>query len=362
MSDQRAAATTVNTDATHLPEISPEEMAGLVSERTSPDAMAVAEAGPDAGFEATMRPHVTLPEAETGDTGGEAAALVATGTLPTGNLMYDPEISFYGIAIRPEEVGPQAEQYEAAAVLEAGAELVNLFITEDLLKKTWSKIEALENEITVSREISTGAGYVLLDRLRAARNFLLHHRDRYEEAQQEIAQVDFRFTRIRKIEWFEKPPLIFGWLVLVTVALAVVAAWGVGQLGGLEAVLARMSSKEVSTASTLSFIIAIWAGGLGGVTVGFYSLWRHVAQLKDYDPEFALWYYVNPIMGLLLGVFVFMFSNANIVQFTTNWAVFLLAYAVGFQQQLVFGILNGIVNRLLPSKLKSEAEAAGQNP
>ncbi|MCS6909964.1 MAG: hypothetical protein NZM11_05270 [Anaerolineales bacterium] len=361
MSDQLIAVTTASTNATRLPEISPEEMASLFPERTSPDALAAAESDLDTGFEATMRPYVTLPEAEATRTVAETVAAAApAGTRPTGNQMYDPEISFYGIEIKPEEIGPQAEKYEAAAALEASAELVNLFITEDLLKRTWSKIEALENEIAVSREISTAVGYVLLARLRAARNYLLHNRDKYEEAQQEVAQVDFRFTRIRKIGWFEKPPLIFGWLVLVTAVLVIVAAWGAGQLGGLEAVLQQMGGQNVSTTSTLSFLIAIWAGGLGGVTVGFYSLWRHVAQLKDYDPEFALWYYVNPIMGLLLGVFVFMFCNANLVQFTTNWAVFLLAYAVGFQQQLVFGLLNGIVKRLLPSK--SEVEPAGQNP
>jgi hypothetical protein len=358
MSDKLTASTV--TDTAPLPEISPEEMASLFPEHAAPAALAAAEAGPDAGFEATMRPYATLPEVEAA--AATAAAAAAVGTRPTGNQMFDPEISFYGIEIKPEEIGPQAEKYEAAAALEASAELVNLFVTDDLLKKTWSKIDALENEITVSREISTGAGYVLLDRLRAARNCLLHNRDKYEEAQQEVAQVDFRFTRIRKIEWFEKPPLIFGWLVFVTVVLVAVAFWGVNWLGGLESVLQQMSGPGVSTASTLAFLISIWAGGLGGVTVGFYSLWRHVAQLKDYDPEFALWYYVNPIMGLLLGVFVFMFSNANLVQFTTNWAVFLLAYAVGFQQQLVFGILNGVVQRLLPSKPKAEAEAASQNP
>jgi hypothetical protein len=272
--------------------------------------------------------------------------------------MFDPEITFYGLEIKPDEIGPQAEKYEAGAALEASEEMVKLFISDDLLKKTWSKIEALENEVTVSREISTGAGVILLDRLRNARNLLLNGKDKFEEAQQEMVQVDFRFTRIRKIEWFEKPPLIFGWLIVVTVLLIVAAVWGVGLAGGLETVLQQMSGGTAATATTLALIIAIWAGGLGGVTVGFYSLWRHVAQLKDYDPEFALWYYVNPIMGLLLGVLVFMFSNANLVQFTTNWAVFLLAYAVGFQQQLVFGLLQGIVQRLLPSKSKAETDGA----
>ncbi len=358
MSDKLTAPTAASVNATGLSDISPQEMASLFPERTSPDALAVAEAGPDAGFEATMRPYATLPEAETAAAPETVMAAAAAGARPTGNQMFDPEIRFYGIEIKEELIGPQAEKYEAAAALDASAELVNLFITDDLLKKTWSKIEALENEITVSREISTGAGYVLLDRLRNARNYLLHNRDKFEEAQQEVVQVDFRFTRIRKIEWFEKPPLIFAWLIAVTTALVAVAVWGVNWLGGLDAVLRQMGGAEVSTATTLALLVSIWAGGLGGVTVGFYSLWRHVAQLKDYDPEFALWYYVNPIMGLLLGVFVFMLSNANLVQFTTNWAIFLLAYAVGFQQQLVFGILNGIVQRLLPSGPKTGAEAA----
>lgn len=351
-----------STAGSRLPDITADEIASLFPEQASPGALAAAngaEEGVDPGFDATMRPYANVPEpATTGAViAAEAAADAVAGARPTGNQMFDPEISFYGLEIKPEEIGPQSEKYEAGAALAANEEMVKLFINEDLLKKTWSKIEALEAEVTVSREISTGAGVILLDRLRNARNLLLNGKDKFEEAQQEMVQVDFRFTRIRKIEWFEKPPLIFGWLIFVTLALVVAAVWGVGLLGGLETVLQRMSGTE-ATASTLALIIAIWAGGLGGVTVGFYSLWRHVAQLKDYDPEFALWYYVNPIMGLLLGVLVFMFSNANLVQFTTNWAVFLLAYAVGFQQQLVFGLLNGIVQRLLPSKSKAETEAA----
>jgi len=269
---------------------------------------------------------------------------------------------FYGIEIKPEEIGPRAERYEEAKALDANAELVKTFITDDLMIKTWGEIAELEAEIVNSRRISGVPGNILLDRLRNARNLLLHGRDRYEEAQQEIARVHFHFTRIRKIEVYEEPPFIFGWVIATLVMVAV----GFANINNLTALtesifnslITMLRIEDLATFTGVVFWTSVWFGAAGGVTGAFYSLWKHVADEKDYNPEFAMWYYTNPIMGLLMGAFAFIFANVGIVTFTSPLAIFIIAFALGFQQNLFFGLINGAIKRLLPSADKDKPAEA----
>ena len=50
------------------------------------------------------------------------------------------------------------------------------------------------------------------------------------------------------------------------------------------------------------FLTALVAGVLGGVTGAMRSLWVHVAQKQDFDPQHGMWYFLNPLMGLVLAV------------------------------------------------------------
>jgi hypothetical protein len=48
-----------------------------------------------------------------------------------------------------------------------------------------------------------------------------------------------------------------------------------------------------------------WFGALGGVAIGLYGLYTHI-QARDFDPKFELSYVCKPVMGPILGWFVFL--------------------------------------------------------
>lgn len=363
-----------NVDPAAAPDLTPEELSRLFPDGPAPSLMnAETGGGGDEGLPAwiTGAPAAattssTMPTAGavvvTEDVAPEAAMELPIAERPTGRQMFDPEIMFYGLEIKPDEIGPQATRYEEAKALDTDEGQLKLFVSDDLLMKTWSDVAELEAEIVNSRRISGAPGNELLDRLRNARNLLLNGRDKYEEAQQEIARVHFRFTRIRKIEVYEEAPFVFGW-VIATLVLVVVGFANINNLTAFtepifQALKSVLQIEDQSTFSGAVFWSSVWFGAAGGVTGAFYALWTHVANKKDYDPEFAIWYYTNPIMGLLMGAFAFMFSNVGVVTFASPLAIFIIAFALGFQQNLFFGLINGLIKRLLPTDDKDKPAEA----
>lgn len=370
---ESSAPKPANVDPAAAPDLSPEELSRLFPDGPAPSLMNAETGGADEGLPAWISgapaeaTSYSVPAAAgavvvTENVAPEAAMELPIAERPTGRQMFDPEIMFYGIEIKPDEIGPQAARYEEAKALETDEGQLKLFVSDDLLMKTWSDVAELEAEVVNSRRISGAPGNELLDRLRNARNLLLNGRDKYEEAQQEIARVHFRFTRIRKIEAYEEAPFVFGW-VIATLVMVVV---GFANINGLttftEPIFAALKSvlqiEDQSTFSGVVFWSSVWFGAAGGVTGAFYALWTHVANKKDYDPEFAIWYYTNPIMGLLMGAFAFMFSNVGVVTFASPLAIFIIAFALGFQQNLFFGLINGLIKRLLPTEDKEKAAEA----
>ena len=49
---------------------------------------------------------------------------------------------------------------------------------------------------------------------------------------------------------------------------------------------------------------AAWFGALGGVAIGIYGIYGHVAA-KNFDASFRLWYICKPVVGAIFGWFVF---------------------------------------------------------
>jgi hypothetical protein len=97
----------------------------------------------------------------------------------------------------------------------------------------------------------------------------------------------------------------------------------------------------------------LW-GGVGGIMGGFYSLYWHVAELQDFDKQHALWYVVNPFMGLVLGAIVHlvvgtvlsallpssMNAGGSAPFVALSWLPTLIAALGGFRQRLVFEFID----------------------
>ncbi len=57
---------------------------------------------------------------------------------------------------------------------------------------------------------------------------------------------------------------------------------------------------------------AAWFGALGGVTIGLYGIYSHIA-VKDFDASFKLWYICKPIVGAIFGWFVVLVYYVGLV-------------------------------------------------
>jgi hypothetical protein len=146
----------------------------------------------------------------------------------------------------------------------------------------------------------------------------------------------------------QQPLPIFLYLLIFMTLIVVASLW-------TEPITSAGLMKALGLALKVDMVV-VWAtivwGGIGGVTGALYGLWVHVARDRDYDPEYAVWYYTNPLMGLILGLFVFVVAQVGLSEVTkgSTFVLYFLAWAVGFRQNLAFSLANTILKRLTPEE------------
>jgi len=253
--------------------------------------------------------------------------------------------------------------YPNVMAYRGNSRLVKMFVPDEALTKLWEEIDALEKSVSVEPKLSQKLARQLLGRLAGARNYLMNDRDHYEEAKREVAETRFFLERVRRSTFSDHARFVMAYLITFLIVLTI----------------ATLSASNwlalIGSPSIVVFVQTILIGGFGGVTGALYGLWTHVARDQDYDPQFALWYYTNPLMGLLLGGLVYMLTFAGMIivssggqEATPGPATWVVAFAVGFQQNFAFSLLNSALKRLIPSDEKapeviaSEAKGEGEAP
>jgi hypothetical protein len=221
--------------------------------------------------------------------------------------------------------------------LDEEEEMLAHFVTEDRLSLLWARIDAAQQDIkmkvpnmTIARELIAG--------LEKARNELLAGKENYEEAERTVSEVELRIVVVERAKadnWAAIALFLYEviWAVLFTTFFLVT-----NQVTEVTNIILVMSS-------------AIW-GGIGGVTGAFYALWKHVARDVDFSKQYYLWYITNPIMGLILGAFIYlvmkgsllsMTAETSIQDVTSPFIIYLLAFIVGYQQNVAWALVRRIV-------------------
>ena len=272
--------------------------------------------------------------------------------------MYDPDIQWLGLEINPEAIGPQADIFKRGEALTADAALLGMLAPDGRIQQRWAEIDELEKEVTAIPRLSLRLAQGLLDGLASARNRLLNNRDQIEDAEREMAEVRYRLQRIRRSKWFEQPSVVFGVIVvmlLVIVFGALAPLLFSAAFDALSAQVARLYPPEESGVRLADLWNTIIWGGLGGVTGALYGLWIHVADKKDFDVEYSMWYYANPLMGLMLGAFIYVLVMSGVLTFlqAAPMVMYILAWVVGFQQNVAFKLVNNVLKRLAPADDKA---------
>jgi len=141
--------------------------------------------------------------------------------------------------------------------------------------------------------------------------------------------------------------LILGYEFLFFLAFAAVlafdqplAAW-VGTFTG--------AASAVSMRDILPFWDTMIWGGIGGVLGALYSLYWHVTEKQDFDRQFNMWYVVQPVMGSMLGAFIYLIVLSGMLAMNTGtttasiWFPSAIACLSGFRQKFIFELLDKLM-------------------
>jgi hypothetical protein len=344
-------------DPNATPDLTPEEVAQLFPDQPSPNL--------SAADEATLRAYENMPEEADPMAGVEREAFAGAEEQPKGLGDEEPEGSVGDAAqpsmtamkgedtfVIPETFGPKAEVITGLLKdLPANPELLALYATDDRVRGIFKDIDELEKTVTIQPGVSLGLAREMFDRLAQARNYMLADRGYVEEAQRQLSEARYRFARIQRMSWFEAPRSIFGYLLLIFLVLVAILAatgWVPSVVAALVAGAAVLQNEAPLAPSVLG--LSILSGGIGGVVGGLYMLWQHVADKKDFDPEFAMWYYAYPLIGFAFGLVMYLIARSNVITwFTDNqFVIYLVAFMFGFYQNLMVRLFNQILGRLFP--------------
>lgn len=250
---------------------------------------------------------------------------------------------------------PSSQTYAPGATLPADESLVKLFVTDDRLMMLWMEMDALEEQVAKTQGLSRKGAREILDRLASARNNVMSNRDRYEEARREVAESKYLLDRLKRSSPGQHAQIIFAYLCFVLVLVLAGLWFGAG--GDVRALIMGEGTPLPN------FIWVVLIGGLGGITGAMFGLWKHVAGDQDYDPQFALWYYTNPLMGVVLGALSYLLIRGGLLVTTSGepsepspYVMWVFAFAVGYQQNLALSLLNAVLKRIIPAGEKAKAD------
>ena len=211
------------------------------------------------------------------------------------------------------------------------------FITKERLSKLWNRIDVAQQNIQADVP-NLVIAQDLIEKLERARQEFLAGKQNYEEAERTVNEVELRIAtvkRAREDNW------------------AAVALFLYEIIWGLMFTLFFLQTSQITviTDTVLAANSAIW-GGIGGITGAIYALWKHVAKEVDFSKQYYLWYISNPIMGIIMGAFVYlvmkgsllsMASDSSIQDISAPFIIFLLAFIVGYQQNVAWALVRRIV-------------------
>ncbi|GAB4525064.1 MAG: hypothetical protein Fur0018_09190 [Anaerolineales bacterium] len=265
---------------------------------------------------------------------------------PQSEMQVPPKESMRGAPIFSaaafEEPSPDVGLTHAQApshTPKAGAnpEMVVLFITDERMSALWEYIDKVRSEIPQKIQ-NLYLARELLDDIEAARNELLNGRENYEEAERFVNEVAYRIAFTERLQnWSSTWGSI---LFVYEILWGAIFIWGLFRLG---------STAFQPKAAPFTYILGsmVW-GGVGGVTGALLALIKHITKYQDFDVQHRMWYLGSPIIGAVVGLFMygviqvglFSMTDGNIV---SPFIVYILSWLGGYQQN----VLTDIIKRLL---------------
>ena len=105
----------------------------------------------------------------------------------------------------------------------------------------------------------------------------------------------------------------------------------------------------------------VWFGALGGVTAAIYGIYEHT-HLRDFDPQYELWYICKPIIGGIFGWFVYLIYFIGLVsvqglgdtKIHTPQVPYVIAFLAGFSERFTLKMIDKLMSVLTTWEGKDE--------
>lgn len=111
----------------------------------------------------------------------------------------------------------------------------------------------------------------------------------------------------------------------------------------------------------------VW-GGLGGVVAALFGLYRHAAA-RDFDRGYVAYYFLKPILGIVLGPLVYLFARAGLMALQSDGGaverhelLYLGAFVLGFGERFSLRLIDRVAAAMFGPTAMQEARATGPAP
>ena len=240
-------------------------------------------------------------------------------------------------------------------------------VTPERINSLWDEINAAYNEAVSEVRGHFQSTEKLLANLKNARELLMAGIEHYDNAEVLVKRVQAKLQLEDKVRVWSRT--IGTWIAVYLVAWLIALLLMVMIQRNVLDVFEQLMPVDMAAA----YIPALW-GGLGGVLGGLWVLIEHTTRKRDFDPIHTRWYVLNPFMGMGLGVVVYALFQMGVIvggsgtgQVPTEpmsitegnrWFLYGICLVVGFQQNVVWDLLDRVVSIIRPSKDKDDEELA----
>jgi hypothetical protein len=168
------------------------------------------------------------------------------------------------------------------------------------------------------------------------------------ETREQILRVESLLLRAEKSRETLRRwgPAIGIYQVVVLGGLLALVLAGPGELG--------LRSEASAPWSMLLLPYFVW-GALGGIVAGLFGLYLH-ASSRDFDRGYIAFYFLKPIVGLVLGPLVYLFAQAGMMAMQTGGAqvqrhelLYLGAFVVGFGERFSLRLIDRVAAAIFGS-------------
>ena len=250
--------------------------------------------------------------------------------------------------------GPTIEIHKSPAVftdLPPDVALVEKQVTDDRVTRLTYRADNAQRRINDEID-SIELARELLELIRSASTLIMSGKDRYEDAERSLNEVEYRLSYARRVKvWSDAIAYrLLAYEVFWLMTLGLGALFIPSLLSSLIGQLDNWAPNSLPDFILMDDLFlgvstALW-GGLGGVVGAMFALWRHVSLKQDFNPQHKMWYYTQPIMGIPIGVVVFLlvrigigFTVEGVLNFSSPYAIYMVAWIAGFQQNVLYEII-----------------------